>query len=249
MRRSAFLKDFAEPYNGLLLMKISLCLLTRNERECLEQIFPRIPNPSAESGFDEIVAIDGGSTDGTLEYYKQRGVRVLSQSKRGRGDAFLTAFRELDSDAYIFFSPDGNEDLNDFRKFRELLSRGADLVIGSRMMQGAVNEEDSQFFKPRKWANNLLNLLVNLLFRRQGPFITDSINGYRAITKAAALKLNLDALDYTIEYQMTIRALREKLTIAEFATIEGPRIAGATGAQSLPTGIRFLKRLYRELMR
>src|SRR6266567_2422093 len=228
-------------------MRVALCLLTYNERPCLEKIFPLIPAPSPESGFDQLFAIDGGSTDGTVEYYRDHGVPVMGQSRRGRGDAFLLAFERVEADAYIFFSPDGNEDVRDLPKFKPLLQDGADLVIASRMMRGAVNEEDIHFLKPRKWANNTLNLLANSLFRKVGPFVTDSINGYRAITHRAAQNLKLDALDYTIEYQMTIRALKRRMAIVEFPTREGHRVAGVTGASSFPTGIRFLKRLWREL--
>jgi glycosyltransferase involved in cell wall biosynthesis len=227
-------------------VKITLCILCRNELECLKLMLPQLPKPGPDSGFDQWVAIDGGSTDGTVEFLKSNGIPVVAQSKRGRGDAFLQAFETIDSDAYIFFSPDGNENPADLPRFRRELKGGADIVIASRMMKGAVNEEDSQLLKLRKWANNAFNWLANLLFRKAGPYITDSINGYRAITRMAAHELRLDSLDYTIEYQMTIRALKKGLRIAEFPTIEGPRLAGETGAQSIPTGIRFLKKLWRE---
>ena len=156
------------------------------------------------------------------------------------------ALEQVEADAYVFFSPDGNEDVRDLPKFKPLLEGGADLVIASRMMRGAVNEEDIHLLKPRKWANNALNLLANGLFRRVGPFVTDSINGYRAITQRAARAMKLDALDYTIEYQMTIRALKKRMAIVEFPTREGPRVAGETGAPSFPTGLRFLRRLWTE---
>jgi glycosyltransferase involved in cell wall biosynthesis len=228
-------------------MRVALCLLTYNERSCLEKIFPLIPAASPESGFDQLVAVDGGSTDGTVEYYRDHGVPVIGQSRRGRGDAFLLAFEQIEADAYIFFSPDGNEEAQDLPKFKPLLESGADLVIASRMMRGAVNEEDIHLLKPRKWANNGLNLLANLCFRKRGPFVTDSINGFRAITRSAAEELELDALDYTIEYQMTIRALKKRMKTVEFPTREGQRVAGVTGASSFPTGLRFLKRLWREV--
>lgn len=227
-------------------MQILLCLLTRNERECLEVVFPQIPQPGADAGYDRIVAIDGGSTDGTIEFYERHGIPVIAQSRRGRGDAFQLAFASERADAYIFFSPDGNEDPKDLRRFQPLLEAGADVVIASRMMKGAVNEEDRQLFRWRKWANNAFNLLANTLFRGPSPYVSDSINGFRAVSRRAAEALQLDALDYTIEYQMTIRALKRGLKIAEFPTVEGQRIAGDSGAPSVPTGIRFLKRLYRE---
>jgi len=230
-------------------VRITLCLLTRNERPCLEIFFDRIPKPGPSAGFDEVVAIDGGSTDGTLEFFAERGISVIAQSRRGRGDAFLQAFEKIESDAYIFFSPDGNEDPSDLPRFRPLLEAGADLVIASRMCKGAVNEEDAQVLRWRKWANNAFNGLANLFFRRGAPFITDSINGYRAITRSAARRLELDATDYTIEYQMTMRALAAGLRIEEFPTVEGARVAGETGASSIPTGVRFSKRFGVELVR
>lgn len=229
-------------------MKISLCLLTYNELPCLQVILPLIPKPGLESGFDEIVAIDGGSTDGTIELYHSYGIKVIGQSRRGRGNAFQIAFSELDADAFIFFSPDGNEDINDLPKFRKFLEHGADLVIASRMSSNAHNEEDEQFWKWRKWANQVFNVTANLCFRRNGTFVSDSINGYRAIKRDAANILSLDAMDYTIEYQMTIRAFKNRMKIIEFPTNEGQRIAGTSGAPSIVTGLKFLRCLKNELL-
>lgn len=228
-------------------MHIALCLLTRNERDCLEIMFPRLPAPGPDAGFDSLHAIDGGSTDGTLEFFAEHGVSVIGQSDRGRGHAFQLAFREIEADAFIFFSPDGNEDPADLPRFRPLLEAGADIVIASRMMAGARNEEDDQVLRLRKWANNAFNLMANLAFRRSGPFITDTINGYRAITAKAAGVLALDAPDYTIEYQMSMRGLKQRLNIVEFPTYEGDRVAGDTQAHAIPTGLRFIRAFWREL--
>lgn len=229
-------------------MKIALCLLTRNELPCLKACFSKIPRPGVESGYDELWAIDGGSTDGTVEFYKENDVPVISQTNRGRGDAFHEAFKNIEADAYIFFSPDGNEEFEDIKKFKPLLEDGADIVIASRMMPESHNEEDDQLFRWRKWANLSFNMMANTVYRdKKTPFVTDSINGFRAITKKAANELKLDAFDYTIEYQMTIRAMKHGLKIVEFPTYEGQRIAGDTGAPSIPTGIRFIKRFFAEL--
>jgi glycosyltransferase involved in cell wall biosynthesis len=222
-------------------------MLVRNERACLEVMLPTVPQPGPGAGFDRMIAVDGGSTDGTLDLLRKANIEVLEQTRRGRGAAYLEAMERYSADAYLFFSPDGNEDVRDLPKFRQHLEAGADLVIASRMMAGAVNEEDGQFFKPRKLANRSFNLAANLLFGRGAPFVTDSINGFRAVRRSLAERLKLDAADYTIEYQMTIRALRAKARIVEFPTHEHPRIAGETGAPSLPTGIAFMRRLFTEL--
>jgi glycosyltransferase involved in cell wall biosynthesis len=231
-------------------MKIALIILTRNERDCIEVVIPQVPVPGPSAGYDEMVVIDGASSDGTVEWFQEQGIKVVGQqSRRGRGHAFQIAFEEVEADAWIFFSPDGNEDPKDLPKFRPLLEAGNDIVIASRMMKGARNEEDEQFLKLRKWANNAFNFMANSAFRKNGNYISDSINGYRAITREAAGKLQLDAPDYTIEYQMTMRGFQHRLKIAEFPTHEGERVAGDTQAYAIPTGLRFVRAFWTELRR
>ncbi len=228
-------------------MDILLCMLVRNEKECLDVMLPKLPKPGRNAGFDRLIAVDGGSTDGTLDLLRTAGIDVLRQRRSGRGAACIEVMEAVGADAYLFFSPDGNEDLRDLPRFRHHLEAGADLVIASRMMAGATNEEDARLFRPRKAANIAFNYMANAAFRSNGPYVTDSINGYRAIRRALAQRIALDAADYTIEYQMTIRAMRAGAAIVEFPTCEGPRIAGKTGAPSIPTGMRFLRRFFAEL--
>lgn len=225
-------------------MKISLVLLTLNEIDGVRVMIPKLPRDAVE----EILAVDGGSTDGTREYFEEQSIRVVSQTSRGRGEAFRIAMQEAVGDALIFYSPDGNEDPADILRFRPLLEQGNDIVIASRMMKGAHNEEDDHLFRPRKWANNIFNTAANICFRRKGPWVSDSINGFRAITKDAFTLLKPDGAGFTIEYQMTIRAFKHRLKMVEFPTHEGARVGGETKASSLPTGWRFIKLLVWEML-
>lgn len=230
-------------------MKILLCILVKNERECLEVILPRLLQSAAQANLSHIIAIDGNSTDGSISFLEENGIEILHQSMSGRGGAMIEVMKVMPADAYLFFSPDGNEDPLDLSKFCIALEKGYQLVIASRMMKGGFNEEDRQFFKCRKLANLFFNWMANMAFNTSNVYITDSINGYRAISKNLADRLLLDAHDYTIEYQMTIRALRKRAKIYEFPTYEYSRIAGDTGAKSIPTGLRFLKRFFIEYFR
>ena len=228
-------------------MKIALCILTRNELPSLKIIFPRIAKPGPAAGYDVIYAIDGNSSDGTADYFHRYNIPVLQQTQTGRAGAMLEAFSKIEADAYIFFSPDGNEAVEDLPRFRPFLEERADLVIASRMMAGGRNEEDIYFFKWRKWGNLFFTFFTNLFFRRVGPYITDTSNGLRAITRTAGQESKLDACDYTAEYQMTIRALKHRLKIEQFPTIEGQRVAGKSSVSSIPAGLRFLNCFIQEL--
>lgn len=223
-------------------MKISLVILTYNEIVGLRSLFDKIPL----STVDEVFAVDGGSTDGTIEFFQNKGIKVYGQEVKGRGEAFRVAFAKAQGDALLFFSPDGNEDPNDIPKFKPLLEKGMDMVIATRMVPGAHNEEDELLFKWRKWANNAFNLMANWTWNRNG-FVTDTINGYRAITKSAWRKLSPDGPGYTIEYQSSIRAFKLGLKVAEFPTYESGRIDDRVGSPSINTGLAFLKMYYKEL--
>ncbi len=227
---------------------IDLIILTYNEADGLKHFLPLIPPLCQRLGLNGFLAIDGGSTDGSLEEYRRHHIPYVIQGKKGRGAAFEQAFCESQAEALIFFSPDGNEDLEDLPRFVDALRQGADMVIASRMMRGARNEEDAQFFRWRKWGNQLFTLAVNLLWNRQGPYITDTINGFRAIRRDAWEAMRIEAADYTVEFQSTIHALKLKKKIMEFPTREGQRIGGESYAKSLPTGIKFLRLLGREIL-
>ncbi len=228
-------------------MRIGLAVLTLDEEEGLKSILPGLPIGEVE----DVFAVDGGSRDQSVSLLQSAGIRVLSQSSPGRGEAFRLAMDHAKSslDALIFFSPDGNEDPNDIPRFRPYLEEGYDMVIASRMMAGAVNEEDHKFLRPRKWANLAFDALAHLTFGSRQPRITDAINGYRAITIPAWNRLDLDGTGFTIEYQSSIRAYKLGLRVKEFPTVEGARIGGESTAHSIPTGMRFLRLYWSELVR
>lgn len=227
-------------------MKYTLVLLTLDEIDGLKHVYPLIPDKHKL----EIIAVDGGSTDGTLDFYKKHKIKVVQQVAKGRGEGFRIGMKEAKGDVVIFFSPDGNENPKDIPKFASYFEQdpSLDMVIASRMMRGAFNEENSQFFKPRKWVNNIFNLCANVFFRKNGSYITDSINGFRAIRKSSFNKLKPKSLKHTIEYEMTIKAFKQRMKIIEFPTYEGARVGGYIKAKSIPTGLDFVRLLLLEIL-
>jgi glycosyltransferase involved in cell wall biosynthesis len=225
-------------------MKSTLIILTLNEIEGVSAIYEKIPFGKV----DEILIIDGGSVDGTIEFFKKRGLNVVIQELRGRGEAFRIARREAAGKYLIFFSPDGNEDPGDIPKLINKLDEGYDMVIASRFVKGAHNEEDVVLLPWRAWANRVFTFLANI-FWNESRYITDTINGFRALTKEAFDKMKVDAPGFLIEYQMSIRAMKLRLKVVEMPTYEGNRIGGESTAKSISTGLNFLVFLFKELFR
>ena len=83
-------------------MKISLVFLTLNEIVGLKKIFNKVPI----NDVDEVLAIDGGSDDGTQEFFRENGISMFVQDAKGRGEAFKLAFKKARGDALLFFSPE-----------------------------------------------------------------------------------------------------------------------------------------------
>jgi glycosyltransferase involved in cell wall biosynthesis len=222
---------------------VTLVILTLNEIDGVTQVIPKLPAHAV----DEILVVDGGSTDGTIEFFEARGIRVIRQQLRGRGEAFRLAAQHARNDRLVFFSPDGNEDPDDILRLVEGLAAGYDMVIASRFMVGARSEDDDKFlFASRRWGNLMFTWLANVLCGR-GRWITDTINGYRAITRSAFLRLAPDARGYAIEFQMSIRALQLGLRVLEIPTQESPRIGrGVSKLNAIPVGLTFLGVLARE---
>ncbi len=218
-------------------MSRCLIILTLNERDGVNSYREFLLNAPA----DEILAVDGGSTDGTVELLEEMGIRVVPQTRRGRGEAFRQGAAASYGEYLVFFSPDGNEDPDDVERLFQGLEGGDDMVIASRFLPDSVNEEDGETLPLRKWVNQIFTWVANLLWNRSGTYISDTINGFRGIRRRAFEAISPVSMRFTIEYELSIAAMRRRMTISEIATIEGQRVGGESKAISLPVGLDFLR--------
>jgi len=221
---------------------VSLVLIVRNEEAGLRAVLPQIPTHI----FDDLVAIDGHSTDASVALLNAAGYRTMLQREKGLGAAMLEAREHVHTDCFVFFHPDGNEDPGDLPRMVDLLRDGNPFVVASRMIPGAWNEEDDKIFKWRKLANKGFIALANLCFAQGKNRTSDVTNGFRGISCRAFDQMQLTSRDLTLDYQMCIRALKCNIPISEFPTREGSRVAGDTNFPSISTGLAEAKLLWRE---
>jgi glycosyltransferase involved in cell wall biosynthesis len=84
-------------------MRISLCLMVWNELEGCRSDVPLLPREA----FDEIYAIDGGSSDGTVPYLESQNIPVYPQAEKGLNAAYIHAVEKSTCDAVVVFLPKG----------------------------------------------------------------------------------------------------------------------------------------------
>ena len=226
-------------------MTVALILITWNELEGCKHDVPLIDR----SKFDEIFCIDGGSTDGTVEYLKEQGITVYPQSAKGLNQACKDGCDHCTCDAFVFYHPKGTIPGEDTYKFREYYEEGYQFVVGSRMMKGAHNEEDDKFFKPRKWFVIGLGLLAKILFKREGNTVWDTLHGFRGMTVDAFKRCDISDMSPSVDIEMVCRSYKLKLKRIEFPTTELPRLAGESHFKAFATGKKLLKYMMFEIKR
>lgn len=224
-------------------MRTCLCLLTFNEIQgCKEQIQELL---TAE--FDELICIDGGSTDGTIEYLRSKNIRVCKQPIPSLNAAYHHAYHVSQADFIVFFHPKGTISPKELTRFKNLIEQKNELIIASRNIKCATNEEDDLLLKPRKWFVQILGILVAILWKKEGAFISDILHGFRGISRRAFYEINPLPKGSTIDLEIMIGSYKHKLKRIEFPSKEVKRQYGETHFKSWSTGYKLIKHLCKEL--
>ncbi len=180
-----------------------VCVLvpTYNEVETISTVV----SSYSEEGFDDVLVIDGGSTDGTREAAREHGARVVTQSGSGKGQAVREAMEYIDRPYVLLIDGDATYRADDAEQMLQPLFDGeADHVIGNRfanMQPGAMSR-----------LNQVGNRIINRTFRVvHGRNLQDILSGYRAFTYRSFKRLNLSADGFGIETEMAVECVKHNV--------------------------------------
>ena len=211
-----------------------------NEEDNLPHVLPHIPKD-----VDEVVLVDGHSTDRTVEVARELlpNIKIVAQEGKGKGAALRTGFAAATGDIIVMLDADGSTDPNEIPRFVNALLAGADFVKGSRFLQGGGTSD----MPIHRRLGNLA--FVHMVRQLYGGKYTDLCYGYNAFWRSVVPALDLDGSGFEIETMMNIRALRAGLVVHEVPSFEAPRIVGIGRLRTIPDGWRVLRTIFSEYRR
>jgi glycosyltransferase involved in cell wall biosynthesis len=215
---------------------VSAVICTLNEEKNLARVIPKIPK-----SVDQVILVDGHSTDGTVRIAREMmpNIVVLTQSGKGKGDALKCGFGASTGDIIVTLDADGSTDPSELNDFIEPLLRGYDFAKGTRLAKGRPPT-----MALHRWIGNLLIVrFMNLLFRTR---FTDMTSGYNALWRECLKPLHFTGEGYEDEPLMYTRAVKAKLKIIEVRCNYGSRVAGESKAPAFRQAWKSLKTILRE---
>jgi glycosyltransferase involved in cell wall biosynthesis len=221
--------------------KVSVVLPALNEEEAIGKVIEEIPVEELKSkGYQtEIIVVNNGSTDKTAEIAAAHGAKVINEPNRGKGRAIRTGFGAVSGDFVFMLDSDFTYPAGYITQMVELLERGYDVVLGSRL-NGSVEQGAIKRFN--LVGNHLLAFLVNMLY---GTRVSDLCTGFWGFKVDVLRSLNLDAVGFELEANMLIEVAKHKYRVGE-VPIHYRRRATASKLGSIRAGYGIGKTLVRK---
>ncbi|WP_254274277.1 S-layer glycoprotein N-glycosyltransferase AglJ [Haloarcula marina] len=170
-----------------------------NEAETIESVVSGF----REEGFENVLVIDGGSTDGTQDLATAAGARVVEQSGSGKGQAIREAVeRHVDADYVLMADADETYRPDEADRMLEPLFEGrAGHVIGNRF----ANMQPGAMTRLNQTGNAVINWAFSII---HGHDLTDILSGYRAFTRDSFQRLSLSSEGFGIETEMAVECVK-----------------------------------------
>lgn len=222
------------------LRTISVVIPTINEQLNIKEVLPKLPD-----FIDEVVIVDGCSTDGTVEEIKKyrKDAKIFTEIEKGKGAALRRGFKEASGDLIIMMDADGSHNPKELPMLVDPVLNGYDVTKASRLLPGGGSDDFTWF---RRLGNKIFVTMVNGLY---GANYTDLCYGYRAFKRDALAKLHIRSRGFEVETEQSILMLKEGLKIKEIPSFEVKRKYGESRLNSFRDGWKILKIIILEYVR
>jgi len=225
------------PSNALTIPRVSAVIPTLNEAENLRVLLPLLPN-----WIDELIIVDGYSTDDTVQIARKLCAHavIVMATQRGKGAALRSGFAAATGDIIVALDADCSMHPREIVLLVSALLSGADFVKGSRFIQGGGTADMSLVRMVGNWG---LTKAVRALF---GGSFSDLCYGYLAFWAKHGALLEPSCDGFEVETFINVQALKAGLRIFEVPSFEARRMYGDSNLRAFPDGWRVLKTIIYE---
>ena len=215
---------------------VSLVIPVRNEARNIAWVLEQIADD-----VNEIILVDGNSTDATLITARsyRPDIKVVPQEGVGKGSALRTGFLAATGDIIVMMDADGSMAPQEIRHYLHFLHQRIRLRQGVTVHRGGGSLDITPF---RRLGNRFLLTVFNTLYDAD---LTDLCYGFCAFHRRYLDVLALSATGFEIEAEMVVRAMQAGLRIAEVPSLELPRRSGKSNLHAIRDGIRVLRTVLR----
>jgi glycosyltransferase involved in cell wall biosynthesis len=232
---------------------VSVIVPALNEERNIPHVFERIPQD-----IHQVVLVDGRSVDDTVAVARKvrPDVCVVSQTRKGKGNALACGFEAATGDVIAMVDADGSADPGEIPRFVAALLDGADFAKGTRFLPGGGSADITRL---RAHGNQVLTTFFNLCYRRK---YSDLCYGYNVFWRRHLPVLGLDATSpleedgsplwgdgFEIETLIHVRVARAGLRVAEVPSFEYKRIHGVSNLNATRDGLRVVRTIFAERAR
>ncbi len=218
---------------------VSVIIPTLNEAKNLPLVLPYLPM----NWIDEVVLVDGRSTDNTIQVAKELlpSIKVVIEKSKGKGAAMRAGYKASRGDILVVLDADGSNDPRELPRYITPLLEGADFVKGSRFAPGGGTTDMPRI---RMLGNEAFVIMSNMMF---GVKFTDLCYGYHAFWRYCLESLALENFNgFEIDTALYLQAVRAKLRIVEVPSFEGYRFYGMGKLETIPDGLRVVNTIFQQ---
>jgi glycosyltransferase involved in cell wall biosynthesis len=208
---------------------VSVVIPTLNEAGNILEAVTTLHNELAYP--NEIIIVDGNSTDGTLEIVKDTDFcKLIIEPRRGYGLALRQGMKKAKGDIIVMVDGDGTYEVKHVNKLLDqLVKNDAELCLATRMYDPNKAMGLTNFI-----GNKIITWVFDFFYKQ---FLSDSQSGFRAISQAALGKVDLKETDMAYATEMLVEFAKKGFKMVEVHSTYKTRKYGKTKLRKVKSGI------------